>query len=132
MQIFTKCCIDSCIWIKYAGNFRINTLLNLIVENTLLVYSDRYLLSEIHEALIEQFNLPQHLADKIVNEIRNYIILTVPRNIYRLSADPKDNYLYDISIQNNCKYLITADRKILADRLAPFITKTDAWLKKRK
>jgi putative PIN family toxin of toxin-antitoxin system len=132
MPVLTKCCIDSCIWIKYAGNFRINTLIKIIVENTLLVYADRYLLSEVHNALIEQFQLPPDVAFKIVKHIRLYIILTVPRNIYRLSVDPKDNFLYDICIQNNCRYLITIDKDILKDRNAPFITKTDAWLKKKK
>jgi predicted nucleic acid-binding protein len=132
MEVFTKCCIDNCIWIRYAGNFRINTLLKIIVENTLLVYADSYLLSEVHDALIKQFQLPPPLAYKIVNQIRSYIVLTTPRNIYRLSPDPEDNYLYDICIQNNCRYIITTDRKILADRNTPFFTKTDAWLKKIK
>jgi predicted nucleic acid-binding protein len=49
-----------------------------------------------------------------------------------MSKDAKDNYLYDLCIQNNCRYLITIDKEILADKSAPFIRKSDAWLKRRK
>lgn len=60
------------------------------------------------------------------------MIIDAPRNIFRLSKDAKDNYLYDLCIQNNCRYLITIDKDILADNNAPFIRKTDAWLRKKK
>jgi putative PIN family toxin of toxin-antitoxin system len=127
-----KCCIDSCVWVKYAGHFRTATLLRHITENNLLVYADNYLLGEIHDALVEGFNFSGSEADKIIQLISPFIIIDAPHNIYRLSKDAKDNFLYDLCIQNNCRYLITIDKLILADTTAPFIRKTDAWLKKRK
>ena len=130
MQVYKKCCIDSCVWIKYAGHFKISTLLSWIKDNGLIVYADNYLLSEIHEALIIGFKFSIHEADSIVRIISPFIILTTPKNIYRLAPDPEDNYLYDLCIQNNCTHLITVDRQILSDLHAPFIRKTDAWLRK--
>jgi putative PIN family toxin of toxin-antitoxin system len=127
-----KCCIDSCVWVKYAGNFKTSTLLRYIYENNLLVYADNYLLAEIHEALILGFEFTIGEADKIIQLIYPFIIINSPRNIYRLSKDTKDNYLYDLCIQNNCRYLITIDKDIISDKTAPFIRKTDAWLKRRK
>ena len=127
-----KCCIDSCVWVKYAGHFKTSTLLKYIAANNLLVYADNYLLSEIHEALIVGFNFTLKDADKIITLISPFIIISTPQNIFRLSKDPKDNFLYDICIQNNCRYLITIDKQILSDKNAPFIKKTDAWLKKQK
>lgn len=127
-----KCCIDSCVWVKYAGHFKTSTLLRHIAENNLLVYADNYLLGEIHEALIEGFNFTESEADKIIQLISPFIIVEAPRNVFRLSKDAKDNYLYDLCIQNNCRYLITIDKEILSDTHAPFIRKTDAWLRKRK
>ncbi len=50
-----KCCIDSCVWIKYAGYSKATTLLRYINENKLTVYADRYLLAEINDALISVF-----------------------------------------------------------------------------
>ena len=127
-----KCCIDSCVWVKYAGHFKTATLLRYIAANNLLVYADNYLLSEIHDALIEAFDFTVSEADKIIQLISPFIIIEAPRNIFRLSKDAKDNFLYDLCIQNNCRYLITIDKEILSDTHAPFIRKTDAWLRKRK
>lgn len=127
-----RCCIDSCVWVKYAGHFKTASLLRYVSENDLLVYADNYLLGEIHDALIEGFDFSIREADRIIQLISPFIITDAPRNIYRLSKDAKDNYLYDLCIQNNCRYLITIDKEILRDTTAPFIRKTDAWLKKRK
>lgn len=125
-----KCCIDSCIWVKYAGHFKAATLLQCIIENNLLVYADNYLLAEIHQALMQGFDFSTKEADKMIDLIRPFVIIKAPRNIFRLSGDAKDNYLYDLCIQNNCRYLITVDKLILNDHNAPFMRKTDAWLKK--
>lgn len=61
-----KCCIDSCVWVKYAGHFKTSTLLRYIPDNKLLVYADNYLLAEIHDALIISFNFTVSEADKII------------------------------------------------------------------
>ena len=132
MPTAKRCCIDSCVWVKYAGHFRVSTLLQIIFENELIVYADNYLLSEIHEALITGFDFTYAEADKLIQLISPFLIIKAPRNIFRLSKDSKDNYLYDLCIQNNCSYLITIDKEILSDSSAPFVRKTDAWLKKRR
>lgn len=125
-----KCCIDSSVWVKYAGHFKIATLLNCINTNSLVVFADNYLLSEIHEALVTGFDFSFSEADKAIHLVESISLITAPRNVYRFSPDPKDNYLYDICIQNNCMYLITNDKELLMDKHAPFLRKTDAWLKK--
>lgn len=132
MPTLKKCCIDSCVWVKYAGYFRTTTLFRYIIENNLIVYADNYLLSEIHDALIEGFSFTVSEADKIIQLIVPFMIIEAPGNIFRLSKDAKDNFLYDLCIQNNCRYLITIDKEILSDTQAPFIRKTDAWLRKSK
>jgi len=94
--------------------------------------SANYLFAEIHEALIISFGFTVGKADKIIQFISPFVIINTPRNIFRLSVDAKDNYLFDICIQNNCSCLITNDKEILADKNVPFIPKTNAWLKKKK
>jgi predicted nucleic acid-binding protein len=89
-------------------------------------------LGEVHQALIEGFNFTIDEADKIIQLISPFIIVEAPRNVFRLSKDAKDNFLYDLCIQNNCRYLITIDKEILSDTHALFIRKTDAWLRRRK
>ena len=127
-----KCCLDSCIWVKYAGHKKIAILLTYIKSNNLVVFVDNYLLGEIHKTLISEFDFTIQEADRAIHLIKSFVIINTPRNIYRFSKDPKDNYLYDICIQNNCRLLITIDKEILLDDFAPFERKTDAWLKKRK
>lgn len=100
--------------------------------NNLIVYADNYLLAEVFEALVDQFGFTLREADKVLHQISPFIIIKTPKNIYRLAKDPEDNYLYDICIQNNCQYLITIDKLLIKDHSAPFLRKTDAWLKKRK
>ena len=124
--------MDSCVWVKYAGHFRTATLLHYISQNKLLTFTDKYLLGEIHEALIQGFEFTIPESDKITQLISPFIIIAAQRNIYSMSKDAKDNYLYDFCIQNNLRYLITIDKEILTDKSAPFIRKTDAWLKGRK
>ena len=96
-----KCCIDSCIWIKYAGHYKTTTLLRYVSENKLTVFADRYLLAEIHGMRIKVFNFSASEANYIVRQIEPFIIIITPRDIYRFAPDPKDNYLYDICILYN-------------------------------
>lgn len=131
MPLPKKCCIDSCVWIKYAGHFKTATLLRHISNNKLLVFADNYLLGEIHAALIEGFGFSVSEADKIIQLISQFVILKTGHTVYRSAKDAKDNYLYDLCIQNNCRYLITIDKQLLADTNAPFERKTDSWLRKR-
>ena len=125
-----NCCIDSCVWIKYAGTDKATTLIKLIRQNDLTVFADNYLLSEVHKALYKEFDFTIREADKLILLIMPFIIVSAPRNIYRFAPDPKDNFLYDICIQNSCSILITTDRELLLDDNAPFSRKTDSWLKR--
>lgn len=85
------------------------------------------LLAEIHNALITAFDFSIPVFDFVIRKIAPFIILVKPRNIYRFSPDAEDNYLYDICIQHSCSLLITIDRKLLLDKNASFLRKTDAF-----
>lgn len=82
--------------------------------------------------MIKAFNFTIPKVDKTILLISPFIIVNAPTNIYRLSKDAEDIYLYDLCIQNNCSHLITVDKVNLTENNAPFIRKTDAWLKKKK
>jgi hypothetical protein len=73
-----KCCIDSCVWIKYAGHFKTATLITYIINNKLIVFAVRYLLAEIHSALIKVFNFKPAEADYIIRKIEPFVSLTTP------------------------------------------------------
>ncbi|SFQ02060.1 hypothetical protein SAMN05444277_104189 [Parafilimonas terrae] len=50
--------------------------------------------------------------------------------VYRISPDPKDNYLFDLAIQNNCAFIISDDRKLLSFRIQPVKVKSTNWFLK--
>ena len=131
-MIGSNCCIDSCVWIKYTGQDKATTLIKYIRQNNLTVFADNYLLFEIHRALYKEFEFTIREADKQILLIKPFMVVSAPRNIYRFAPDPKDNFLYVLCIQNSCDLLITIDKELLKDEHAPFLRKTDAWLKRRK
>jgi predicted nucleic acid-binding protein len=53
------------------------------------------------------------------------------RSVYRLSPDPKDNYLFDLAIQNNCVFIISDDSKLLRFKLKPLPVHSTAWFIKK-
>jgi hypothetical protein len=56
MLLQSKCCIDSCVWIKYAAHYKVSTLINIIIENNLIVFAYNYLLGEVHKVFVTTFN----------------------------------------------------------------------------
>lgn len=92
-----KCCIDSSVWVKYAGHFKIATLFNCINTNSLVVFADNYLLSEIHEALVTGFDFSFSEADKAIHLVESISLITAPRNVYRFSPDQR-TIIYMISV----------------------------------
>lgn len=49
----------------------------------------------------------QKQAMGVINFIKRISTTHIGQGVYRLSPDPKDNYLFDLAIQNNCPFIIT-------------------------
>lgn len=78
MLVQSKCCIDSCVWIKYAAHHKVSTLIEIIIENNLIVFADNYLLGEIHKALVITFDFTITQADKLIDLISPFLIIKSP------------------------------------------------------
>jgi len=126
-----RCCIDSCVCVKYPGHFKAIYLLRNIAENNLLEYADNFLFAEIYDTMIISFGFTVGEADKIIQFVSPFAIINALRNIFRLSGGADDSYLYNIYIQNNCSHLITIEGEILSEMNATFVRKTDASLKRK-
>ena len=50
--------------------------------------------------------------------------------VFGISPDPKDNYLFDMAVQNNCLFLITDDSALLQFNLKPVAVHTSSWFLK--
>ena len=110
---------DANVWIKYARAKNIAPLLDRMLNYRFIPIVNNYLLSEIFDALIENKWMNKAQAKSVVEFIKKISLMETERVVYRLSSDPKDNYLFDLAIQNNCVFIITDDDKLLRMKLKP-------------
>lgn len=123
--------IDANVWIKYARSRDIAPLLDRFVAYNILPVVNNYLLAEIFEAVLENGWMKEKAASHLVEFIRKISLPTAEMAVYRLSPDPKDNYLFDLAVQNNCVFLITDDTELLSFRLPPVPLHSSGWFLKK-
>jgi predicted nucleic acid-binding protein len=91
---------------------------------------NRYLLSEVFDALVDNKWMTEKQAMQTIIFIEAICLLTVENVVYRLSPDPKDNYLFDLAVQHNCPLIISDDTELLAFVLKPVKVKSCNWFLK--
>lgn len=114
-----KIVIDASVWIKYARIKKIEPLLNRFIIYNFIAITNNYLFSEIFNALIENKWMHKSQAVHIIDFIRKITFIDVEAAVYAISPDPKDNYLFDLAIQNNCAFIISDDTNLLKFKLKP-------------
>ena len=92
--------------------------------------ANNYLLSEIFTAIVENGWMTEKKATLVIDFIRKIALMTTESAVYRLSPDPKDNYLFDLAVQNNCVFIITDDSLLLQLPLKPVPVHSSAWFLK--
>lgn len=122
---------DANVWIKFARSRNIAPLLDRMVAYQFLPIVNNYLLAEIFEALVENKWMNKSQAAIIIDYIRNIALVVTEKAVYRLIPDPKDNYLFDLAIQNNCVFIITDDSKLLQLKLKPLPVHSTSWFLKK-
>lgn len=123
--------IDATVWIKYARSKNIAPILDRMVVYQFLPVVNNYLLSEIFDALIDNKWMNKQQAMLIIEFIKKISLTITERAIYRLSPDPKDNYLFDLAIQNNCVFIVSDDGKLLQLKLKPVPVHSSNWFLKK-
>jgi predicted nucleic acid-binding protein len=69
-------------------------------------------------------------ARNLIEFIRKISLSVNEKAVYGISPDPKDNYLFDVAIQNGCVFLITDDTELLQFTLKPIPVHTSSWFLK--
>lgn len=123
--------IDANVWIKFARSKNITPLLDRFVDFRFLPIVNNYLLSEIFNALVENKWMNVTQATGVIEFIKKISLVTTESSVYRLSPDPKDNYLFDLAIQNNCVFIISDDSKLLYFKLKPLNVHSTSWFLKK-
>lgn len=123
--------IDANVWVKYARAKNIAPLLDRLVVYQFLPVVNKYLLSEVFDALVDNKWMNKQQAGKVIEFIKKISLVITERAVYRLSPDPKDNYLFDLAIQNNCVFIISDDTKLLQLKLKPIPIHSTSWFLKK-
>ena len=114
-----KIIIDANVWIKYARIKDIAPLVNRFVIYNFLPVINNYLLSKVFDALLENDWMKERAASNVIHFIRKISFSVKEKAVYGISPDPKDNYLFDVAVQNGCVFIITDDSKLLQFALKP-------------
>jgi putative PIN family toxin of toxin-antitoxin system len=122
--------VDANVWIKYARSKDIAPLISRFVNYRFIPITNNYLLGEIFNALVENRWMDTKQATSLITFIRKVTYGVTEKAIYGISPDPKDNYLFDLAIQNNCLFIISDDSELLQFKLKPIRVHSTNWFLK--
>ena len=125
-----KIIIDANVWIKYARIKDIAPLVNRFVDYNCIPVINNYLLSEVFNALLDNKWMKEKNAKNVIEFIRKISLGVSEKTVYGISPDPKDNYLFDVAVQNGCVFMVSDDTQLLKFKLKPIPVHTSAWFLK--
>lgn len=125
-----KIVIDANVWIRFARAKDIGPLLQRILLYNFIPVVNNYLLAEIFDAVVEHKWMNNSQAYRLVNVISSIGIMKSGKAVYALGPDPKDNYLFDLAIQNNCVFIISDDSALLSFKMMPLPVHSTNWFLK--
>src|SRR5690349_15954628 len=126
-----KIIIDANVWIKYARAKDIAPLLDRFLIYHFVPVVNNYLLTEIFNAVIENKWMHDRDANLTINFIKKIAVINTERAVYAISPDPKDNYLFDLAIQNNCVFIVSDDSPLLEFKMQPVPVHPSNWFLKK-
>ncbi|GHU79851.1 hypothetical protein FACS1894145_4920 [Bacteroidia bacterium] len=110
-----KTVFDVNIWISYFIKAKTEQIVDMIENNNVFFYRSSELLSEL-KAVINRPKFSKYFPFGTQQFITFFEMATEFFNaepLFISCADPKDNYLFDLALQTNSKYLVSGDKKVL-------------------
>ena len=126
-----KIVIDANVWIRFARSKDIKPLVQRMLLYNFVPIVNNYLLAETFGAIIELKWMNEKQAMIIVKLITSISITRSEKAVYALSPDYKDNYLFDLAIQNNCVFIISDDLNLLSFKMKPLPVQSCNWFLKQ-
>jgi hypothetical protein len=93
----------------------------------IIPYANNYLLSEVFDALVKNDWADTKEALRMIDFMKKICGMHVESAIYSLSLDEKDNYLFDLAIQNNSAFIVSNDLDLLSFTLKPVPVRSSNW-----
>ena len=121
--------IDANVWIKFARSKDIAPVAIRLFEYNFVPVVNQYLFTEIFEAITENKWMTDKQAENLLLLLRQVCYFTTETSVYRLSPDPKDNYLFDLAIQTKSEVIVSDEKKLLGFKESPVLIKSLGWFK---
>ena len=122
--------LDANTWIRFARNKGIVPLLARIEAYDLMPVVNSYMLTEIFKVLVRNEWMTEIQSLKVIDFIKSIVVIKTEQAVYRISPDPKDNYLFDLAIQTNAAYIISDDSALLNFKMQPVKVFSSNWFLK--
>ncbi|WP_153796575.1 putative toxin-antitoxin system toxin component, PIN family [Foetidibacter luteolus] len=119
--------LDANVWIRFARSRSLAALVNSIALYKLMPVTNNYLLSEVFDIILKHKWATASEARRYIDYVKSISMFITENVVYRLSPDPKDNFLFDIAIQHNCSVIISDDTELLSFRMQPVKVKSVSW-----
>jgi predicted nucleic acid-binding protein len=122
--------IDAGVWIRLARSGFAKPIIARCKHYRMLPVLNNYLLSEVHNALLKNKWATIKQADFFVQYMKELSFYVTETVTFRLSPDPKDNYLFDLAVQYNCPFIVSDDSALLSFLSPPVKVKSCNWFLK--
>lgn len=88
-------------------------IVNLIEDQKIVSITSDFILEEVKEKLVSDFNTPLYAANGTVSYISTISQIVPLRGKDFNLRDPDDNKILETAVVGNCNYLITGDKDLL-------------------
>ncbi len=84
------------------------------INQEIIVFISNYIIKEIREVLIRDFNLEKQEIDDIINAVLYFTHLIEPKeSVTVIKSDPKDDKILDCALACNANFIISQDNHLL-------------------
>ncbi len=124
-----KFVLDSSVFLTYAAYDKIYRILDAVITYDIIIFTNETLIEELKINLPKIIRIKTKTPEQIIDEI---ILLTTKVETtpqFSQSPDPKDNFLFDLSIQTNSELIVTEEKALLTFKESPVKIHNMKWFK---
>ena len=107
--------LDTNIWIDFIVSNRMRELSELIYNNGVVYLRSKPSIEELSGVLdydkFKKYSPNKKYTLQLYTAITEYV---ETQAVFKDCTDEKDNFLFDMAIQGNAKYIVSRDKKVLA------------------
>jgi putative PIN family toxin of toxin-antitoxin system len=121
---------DTNIWISYIIKFKYDELAVFVEKKDVRFLRSAPSLAELQDVLSrKKFQKYEINFDRTIAFYKNLTEFCETQTLFKDCPDPKDNFLFDLALQGNAKYLVSGDPDVLKTPVTSEILQVTKLLK---